>query len=409
MNTFHVTGEHAIQVANRISGTYLGEPRLQMWTSSAVWSFIRKHMDLVDEIMRALETQQDVPPIRVIAGADLQALEELKGKDFTSAVRLTRPKVQGRQFGSIAGDVIDVGNSAKREHAAADVTDLFLSTFDVKTESDMAMTAGATAQELTQVAHQVFDESVTVQLLDVCALAPEAMLEKYVDVRVPEEGPWNCRTEDADGNKTNIHKEIRALVNSEFPHMKDILADRNALCEAPSTSERFGRAGGAPWLIRSVQDYRSIVYTWNHEERILPITCRNMSFEETRRMQSEFASGNVVFAWRSFVAPGSNGGSPTLRLLMARPLKNTAFYDKDTSIVRKRQSKKRKAKFLLGKDLPPLPEEDVQGRMPKPKRQRTEKSDAIVVEFACKQCKGKRGVCRRRGQPGHLASQAEVV
>jgi hypothetical protein len=63
-------------------------------------------------------------------------------------------------------------------------------------------------------------------------------------------------------------------VTAEYPLLNGLLDGRKVKSESPQTSERFGRAGGAPWLIRSQQDFCDLIYTWGHEERELRMICR---------------------------------------------------------------------------------------------------------------------------------------
>ncbi len=72
------------------------------------------------------------------------------------------------------------------------------------------------------------------------------------------------------------------MVTAEYPLLNGLLDGRKVKSESPQTSERFGRAGGAPWLIRSQQDFCDLIYTRGHEERELRMICRAKNFDDTR-------------------------------------------------------------------------------------------------------------------------------
>ena len=52
----------------------------------------------------------------------------------------------------------------------------------------------ATEQQLPTIARKVFDQTVTVKLLDTAELVSESLLEKYLRAdHILKTGPWNCR------------------------------------------------------------------------------------------------------------------------------------------------------------------------------------------------------------------------
>ena len=76
------------------------------------------------------------------------------------------------------------------------MTNLFLGNCGIENPAQAAICAivAATEQQLLTIARKVFDQTVTVKLLDTAELVSESLLEKYLRAdHILKTGPWNCR------------------------------------------------------------------------------------------------------------------------------------------------------------------------------------------------------------------------
>ena len=137
-------------------------------------------MDAVDQIIKKLEENPELPPQAVLESSELKALEELKGKNRTSKMRLTRPRVQGR-FGCDAGDYVGLGSSTVQKYSAADVTQLFLEGRGLDPGVPDALVALADPQqhELDNIAAEIFEDQ-QVQPLGSVVMVPEGICKRFV-------------------------------------------------------------------------------------------------------------------------------------------------------------------------------------------------------------------------------------
>ena len=56
------SGENIVQTANRISGTYAGQPTLRVWTSKHEWSQVARKQDEIDAIYLLLSQNPTQAP-----------------------------------------------------------------------------------------------------------------------------------------------------------------------------------------------------------------------------------------------------------------------------------------------------------------------------------------------------------
>ena len=60
------SGENIVQTANRISGTYAGQPTLRVWTSKHEWSQVERKQDEIDAIYLLLSQNPTQAPRTVL-------------------------------------------------------------------------------------------------------------------------------------------------------------------------------------------------------------------------------------------------------------------------------------------------------------------------------------------------------
>ena len=86
------SGENIVQTANRISGTYIGQPTLRLWTSKKEWDLVEKKQDEIDQIYLLLSQHPSAPSAEE---AMVETLPQAHGNAAIACRRVCRAPFDG--------------------------------------------------------------------------------------------------------------------------------------------------------------------------------------------------------------------------------------------------------------------------------------------------------------------------